>query len=173
MPISLAYVDPDRFPVPPNWIAVGFLGGAVVLAYDEARRPHAVVDGVPAPLEPADVNPALAEAVEAAALRCWPDGWTHAVSDIFKVNRRSLARDRLTSVALPPAVMQVLGRISDSPDADGLGRIMAAMAWYADAYGEGSSWPDRVETAAQASANVVAALMESRRGKPLRPVDEG
>jgi hypothetical protein len=173
MPIRLAYVDPDSFPVPSGWTAVGFLGGAVVLAYDDGRRPHAVVDGVPAPLDPADVNPSLAEAVEAAALRVWPDGWTHAVSDVFKVNRRSLARDRLASVALPPAVMKVLGSISDSPDADGLGRIMSAMAWYADAYGEGSAWPDRVETAAQASANVVSALMDARRGKPLRPQGEG
>lgn len=169
MPIRLAYVDPGHFPVPSGWTAVGFLGGAVVLAYDEARRPHAVVDGVPSPLDVAEVNPALAEAVEAAALRLWPDGWTQALSDVFKVNRRSLARDRLATVALPPAVMRVLGSISDSPDADGLGRIMVAMSWYADAYGEGSSWPDRVETAVQATANVTVALREARRGKPLRP----
>lgn len=173
MPARLCHIDPDVFPVPAGWTAVGFIAPGEPVAFDQARRPHRLTETGPEPLDPAEVAAALAPAIEAAALRLWPDGWTNQLSDMFKVNRRSLARDRLASITLPPAVLQVLGLAASTDDADGLGRILSAMVWYAEAYGESSAWVDRVASAAQATENARHLLLQARRGKPLRPDPEG
>ena len=172
MSARLCYLDPDAFSLPPDWTAVGFIAPGEPLAFDPARRPHRLTDTGPEPLDPSAVAAALAPAIEAAALRLWPDGWTHALADMFKVHRRSLARDRLASVTLPPAVLQVLGLAASTEDADGMGRILSAMVWYAETHGEGSAWVDRVASAAHATENARHLLLQARRGKPLRPEPE-
>lgn len=168
----LAYVDVDQFPVPAGWIAVGFLGtGPTILAYDPARVPHSVTDGVPTPLDPVEVNRAVAEAVDVAASRLWPGGWSLAMSEVFGVNRRSLQPERLARQGLPPGVLQALAHLSGGGDAEGLGWLMGALARYADAYAEGPNAVDRIEQAVQATRNAAEGLNLARKGKPLRPID--
>ncbi|WP_264048952.1 hypothetical protein [Methylobacterium flocculans] len=170
MEILLTYVDPDVFPVPPGWTAVGFLGGGpTALAYDPERTPHAVEDGVPKPLDPVAVNAALAPAVEAAASRLWPQGWTYAISEAFRLNRRSVQRDRITRSGLHPVVLRTLGAMSCHEDAEGIGRLLHALAHYADAHTEGNGDVDRLDDAMRAAANALDGLKRVRTGRALRP----
>ncbi|MCJ2006740.1 hypothetical protein [Methylobacterium sp. J-092] len=170
MQIALSYVDTEVFPVPAGWIAVGFLGtGPAVLAYDPARAPHSVLDGVPTPLDPASVNPVLAGAIEAAATRAWPEGWSYALAESFAINRRALQRDRLAKNTLHPNILRTLGAVSEGPDAEGMGRILRALASYATSYGEGHSMLDRIDDAGRVARNAVEALRQVHTGRPIRP----
>lgn len=170
MEIHLTYVDPDRFPVPDGWVAVGFIGGGpTVMAYDPARVPHAVDDGVPRPLDPVAVNAALAPAVEAAASRLWPQGWTYAISEAFRLNRRSVQRDRITKSGLHPVVLRTLGSMGCHDDAEGIGRLLHALAHYADAHAEGTGDVDRLDDAMRAAGNALDGLKGVRTGRALRP----
>lgn len=172
MRIQLAYVDTEMFPVASGWTAVGFIGvGPAVMAYDAARVPHSVLDGAPTALDPVEVNRAMAQAVDVAASKLWPGGWVLAMSDVFRVHRRSLQPERLAKQGLPPGVLQALAHLSGGGDAEGLGWLMGALARYADAYAEGPNPVDRIEQAVQAARNAAVGLNLARKGKPLRPYD--
>jgi hypothetical protein len=123
----LAYVDPATFEIPNGWTAVGFLDAGAVLAYDADRLPHRVEDGIATPLDPADVNAGLAPAVEEAASRLWPEGWSYAMAESFGINRRGLQRDRLAKSGLHPAILRELGALSCHDDAEGIGRLAHAL----------------------------------------------
>lgn len=173
MRIELAYVDTEVFPVPAGWIAVGFLdAGPAVLAYDGGRVPHSVQDGIPTPLDPAAINPMLAGAIEAAATRLWTEGWSFALAEAFAINRRALQRDRLARNTLHPNILRTLGAVAEGPDAEGMGRILRALAAYAASYGEGHSMLDRVEDAGRVARNAVDALRQVHTGRPIRPDPE-
>lgn len=174
MRITLAYVDVTAFPVPDGWIAVGHLDdGPAVLAYNSERAPHSVLEGVPTPLDPATVNPVLAGAIEAAATRLWPqEGWSFALAESFAINRRALQRDRLAKHTLHPNILRTLGSVAEGPDAEGMGRIIRALAWYAASHGEGHSMLDRIDDAGRVARNAVEALRQVHTGRPIRPEPE-
>lgn len=173
MQITLAYVDVTHFPIPAGWIAVGFInGGPDVLAYDPTRAPHAVRDGVGTPLDPAEVNPVLAGAIEDAATRLWVEGWSFALAESFAINRRALQRDRLAKNTLHPNILRTLGSVSEGPDAEGMGRILRALAAYATSYGEGHSMLDRIDDAGRVARNAIEALRQVHTGRPIRPEPE-
>ena len=173
MEIALAYVDTEVFPIPAGWIAVGHLdGGPTVLAFDPARIPHSVRDGAATPLDPAVVNPLLAGAIEAAATRLWVEGWSFALAESFAINRRALQRDRLAKSTLHPNILRTLAAVSEGPDAEGMGRILRALAAYATSYGEGHAVLDRIDDAGRVARNAIEALRQVHTGRPIRPEPE-
>lgn len=170
--IRLAYVDPNAFEIPDGMLAVGFLDAGAVLAYDADRRPQRVEDGIATPLDPVDVNAALSPAVEEAASRLWPEGWSYAMAEAFGINRRSLQRDRLAKSGLHPAVLQELGSLSCHDDAEGIGRLAHALAWFADRCSDRDHPADRLDDAEQGALNALAGLRRVRRGRVTRPGDD-
>lgn len=173
MEIRLAYVDPATFEIPDGMTAVGFIGAGDALAYDVDRRPHRIADGIPELLDPAEVNAALAPAVEAAATRLWPEGWSYKLAEAYGLNRRSLQRDRIARNGLHPNVLRELGGMSCHDDAEGAGRLMLALAWYADTLSDGGHPGDRLADAEQAALNAIASLRQVRRGRVTRPGEDG
>ncbi len=169
MEITLQYVDPELWPHPPGWTAVGLVGH-LALAYDPERRPFLIGDGKPEPLDRDATNAALAPAIDAAASRLWPAGWSFAVAEVFGINRRNLQPERLARGGLPPAVLQALAHMSSHDNAEGLGWLMVALARYADTHAEqGRHFVDRLEESMEAARSAAEGLLLARRGKPLRP----
>ena len=168
MILRLGYVDPEHFPTPDGWTAVGFLDAGVVLAYDPDRVPHRVADGIPTPLDPVVVNAAVGLAAENAARRLWPDGWAYAMSEAFQVNKRTLQRDRLAKSGLHPRFLKTLGSVSDGPDAAAMGALLIVLAKYARDHGEAPLFVDRLVDAERAAAHAISALRDVQRGRPLR-----
>lgn len=169
MDVILQHMDPELWPSPEGWIVVGRVGH-LALAYDPERRPHLIGEGDPQPLDPAEVNTALAPAVDAAATRLWPDGWSYAMADTFHLNRRSLNRDRIARFGMHPRVLRVLGEMSCHADADGIGRLMLALSFYADHHGEGTDMIDRLADAGRVTGLALDALREVRSGRvTMRP----
>jgi len=172
MELRLAYVDPTVFEIPDGWVAVGLIGGGAVLAYDAERRPHRIVDGAAQPLDPSEVTAALAPAVEAAASRLWPEGWSYALAECFGLNRRSLQRDRIARNGLHPAVLRELGTMACHDDAEGIGRLAHALAWYADRCSDRDHPVDRLADAERGALNALASLRVVRRGRVTRPGED-
>jgi len=169
MDVILQHMDPEHWPSPEGWTVVGRVGH-LALAYDTERRPFLIGEGEPQPLDRDATNAALAPAVDAAALRLWPGGWTMALAEVFGINRRNLQPERLARGGLPPAVLQALARMSSHDDAEGMGWLMVALARYADTHAEQSlHFVDRVDEALAAAQNAADGLRLARRGKPLRP----
>lgn len=171
MEITLQFVDPELWPHPPGWTAVGLVGH-LALAYDPERRPHLIGEGEPQPLDRDAVNSALAPAIEAAATKLWIEGWTYALAESFGLNRRGLQRDRLAKNGLPPAVLRELGAMSCHDDAEGIGRLAHALAWYADRCSDGGHPVDRLADAERGALNALASLREVRGGRVTRPTDD-
>jgi hypothetical protein len=171
MEIRLAYVD-ALFKIPDGWTAVGFIGAGDALAYDADRRPHRISGGIAEPLDPAEVNAALSPAVEAAASRLWPEGWSYALAEAFGLNRRSLQRDRIAKNGLHPTVLRELSVLSCHEDAEGIGRLAHALAWYADRCSDGGHPVERLADAERGAVNALASLRQVRRGRVTRPGDD-
>lgn len=168
MNIVLEYFDPEHWPRPDGWTVVGRIGHQA-LAYDPDRRPHLLTDAGPEPLDPAEVNRALVAAVDAAASKLWPNGWHQAFSEVFKVSRRNLNQDRLSTRGLAPKLLQTLGSFSDSHDAEGLGWFLMAVARYVDVHAVGTSHAERIEEALDKARMAAEALSTARSGKPVFP----
>lgn len=167
MEIVLTYMDPEHWPRPAGWTAVGRVG-TQALAYDAARKPYLVGEGDPQPLDPVAVNQALVAAVDRAGMMVWPGGWTHALPAAFGLNKRTTQRDRIERQGLHPAVLQALGNAASSPDADGIGVLLVALASYADQHSDGGTDPRRaLDDAERAAANALDILRGVRRGKTL------
>ncbi|GJD87238.1 hypothetical protein BHAOGJBA_0738 [Methylobacterium hispanicum] len=164
MEISLQYVSPDRWRRPKTWTAVGLVG-RLALAYDPERRPYLIGEGEPKPLDPAAVNAALVDAVDAAADRLWPGGWTTAFAEAFAVDRRGLSMTRLARQGLPPSVLLALAQTTDSHAPEALGGLLLALARYATKAAEGSHPRAQFEEAMEVSRNAVEILMVARREK--------
>lgn len=167
MEIELQDMDPERWPAPEGWTIVGRVGH-LALAYDPERQAHLLGDGEPILLDRDQVNSALAPAIDRAASRLWPGGWTYAVEDVFGIKRRNLAMERLARQGLPPSVLIVLARAASAPDAEVLGGLILAMARYADA-SPGSNAAERLAMALNAAERASDVVREARRGKPAWP----
>nr|WP_137830477.1 hypothetical protein [Methylobacterium sp. L1A1] len=125
-------------------------------------------DGEPQPLDPAAVNQAMVAAVDRAGMTVWPGGWTHALPAAFGLNKRTTQRDRIERQGLHPEVLRALASAASSPDADGIGVLLVALASYADRHGEGGTDPRRaLDDAERAAANALDILRGVRRGKTL------
>lgn len=172
MEITLRYMALEHWPRPDGWTVVGTVDGAP-LAYDPERRPHALADGGPVPLDPAEVNLALVAAVNRAGLRLWPGGWGQALPAAFGLNTRSISRDRILRSGLAPNVLRVLGSASTGDDAEGVGRLLSALAHYADQYGGGTdSGPSpALDYAREAGENALEYLRSVRGGKTFKRED--
>lgn len=168
MLIVLKYVHPDYWTVPEGWVAVGFVGNKA-LVYDPARRPYLIGNGEPEALDSYEVNEALASAVDIAASRIWPGGWTHALPLAFKVNRRTAQIDRVARDGLYPDILKAIALASSSDDAEGMGWMLTNLARYADEYGGGVGIPEDLEDAERAAANALSILRSVRRGKVRKP----
>ena len=172
MQITLEYMDPEHWPRPDGWTAVGRIGHQA-LAYDPERRPHLLTEVGPEPLDRDEVNRALVAAVDGAASKLWPAGWSHALPLAFKLNRRSVQRDRIERVGLHPKVLETLASASSNPDAGAFGALLSALALVADTHGEGLSVQGDID-AAQAAAGVAVSLLRGvRREKPFPRQVEG
>lgn len=171
MEITLQYVDPELWPRPEGWTAVGLVGH-LALAYDPERQPFLVGEGEPIPLERDVVNRALVAAVDRAGMKVWPGGWTHALPAAFGLNKRTTQRDRIERQGLHPAVLLALGQAATHSDADGIGGLLVAIASYADRYGDGYGdlgvALDRAEDAAGKAADILRSV---RRPRSLRNRD--
>jgi hypothetical protein len=173
MRIRLAPPDDEQDTVPEGWLAVGFLlsGGPprTVLAYDPERRPHALVAGEePRPLDPAEVNHLLVAAVDEAGVALWPGGHTYAMPQALGIARRTLARDRIEKVGLPPMVLSVLGSAAQGLQPELTGLMLTAIGRFAN---EGASEPDepgRMREAVEFAEGVASLLGKVRRGKLLK-----
>lgn len=169
MRITLAYVDTGVFPIPAGWTAVGHIdGGPAVLAYAPDRVPHSVQDGVATPLDPAEVNRVLVDAVATAALAIWPAGYTVAFPLAFGLNRRTTQPDRIARSGLHPSLLRGLGSAATSHDAPGLGALMSALALYADRHGQGLGRQEDLTDAEEAAGNALAILRDVRKGRTLQ-----
>ncbi|MGU3541373.1 hypothetical protein [Methylobacterium sp. A52T] len=168
MEIILQYMNPDAWPAPAGWVVVGHVEGKA-FAYDEARHPHLIGEGGAQPLDPVLVNRALAPAVEAAATRLFPEGWSYALAEAFGLNRRSLQRDRIARNGLHPNVLQELGAMACHDDAEGIGRLAYALAWYADRCSDRDHPADRLDDAEQGALNALNGLRRVRRGRVTKP----
>lgn len=169
--IVLEYMDPETWPAPKGWTLVGRVGPRA-LAYDPDRRPFLIGDGEPEALDPAELNPALANAVDVAASRIWPGGWTHALPLAFKVNRRTSQLDRVAKNGLYPDVLKAIAWAASGDDAEGMGWMLTNLSRYADEYGGGVGVPEDLEDAERAAANAMAILRSVRRGKVTKPGSE-
>ncbi|WP_449409746.1 hypothetical protein [Methylobacterium komagatae] len=166
MEITLQYVDPEHWPRPDGWVAVGLVG-RLALAYDPDRKPFLVGEGEPVPLDPAEVNAALVDAVDRAGTRLWPGGWSHALPLAFGINRRTVARDRIEKNGVHPQVLATLGSAASGPDAEGMGYVMSALARYADEHGEGDKRVS-LDDAERAAANALDMLRQVRRSPTFK-----
>lgn len=164
MEIVLRYVDKDDFPRPVRWTAVGFVG-RLALAYDPERRPFLLGNGEPQPLDPAEVNAALAPVIDAAADRLWPGGWTTAFAEAFAIDRRGLSMSRLARQGLPPSVLLALAQTTDSHAPEALGGLLLALARYATKAAEGSHPRAQFEETIETARNAIEILMVARREK--------
>lgn len=66
--------------------------------------------------------------VEATCRTLWGEGWQHAVSEIWGINRRTLQRDRVVSNLLPPRILRQVSRIASLPDAKTMAGALFAYA---------------------------------------------
>jgi hypothetical protein len=164
MEISLQYVSPDRWRRPKTWTAVGLVG-RLALAYDSERRPYLIGEGEPQPLDPVEVNAALADAVDRAADRLWPGGWTTAFAEAFAIDRRGLSMSRLARQGLPPSVLLALAQTTDSHAPEALGGLLLALARYATKAAEGSHPRAQFEETIETARNAIEILMVARREK--------
>ena len=114
---------------------------------------------------------ALGAAVEEAAERVWPGGWTNALPDAFGINKRTCARDRVERNGLHPNLLATLGDLADAPQAVGLGRILTALGRFMDEHAQASDVVDRIDDAMDAASNAEAILRRVRRGKLFPPKD--
>ncbi|WP_145984742.1 hypothetical protein [Methylobacterium aquaticum] len=165
----LKFVDPEDWPRPAGWTAVGLVG-RLALAYDPERRPYLIGAGEPRPLDPAAVNAALYPAIEAAALRLWPGGWAVPLSDVFGIDRRAVTPSRITKKGLHPQVLRALGSLAEGDDADSRGYLLVALARYVDRY----SWPRQglecsIEDVRRDVDACMASLLDARRRGPVFP----
>lgn len=168
MEIVLEFMVPDVWPAPAGWTLVGRVGSRA-LAYDEARRPYLIGDGEPEAVDPAAVNAALLPAVDAACLRLWPGGWANALPAALGLNTRTTSRDRIAAKGLAPAVLRVIASASSHGDAEAMGRLLSALAHYADTVSDGPGEGDRIEDALRAAENAASMLGSVRRGKTSKP----
>lgn len=168
MEIVLETMDPEVWPAPAGWTVVGRVGRQA-LAYGPERRPFLVGNGEPQALARDEVNAALVPAIDRAASKLWPGGWTYAVEAVFGIKRRGLAAERLARQGLPPTVLQTLARVSSAPDAEYLGGLILALARYADACPTAADLGDGLTQALEAAERATDVVREARRGKPAWP----
>lgn len=174
MEIVLDYMPADLWPCPAGWTVVGRIGHQA-LAYDPERQPFLLGDGGPEPLDPAEVNAALVDAVAAAAMKVWPGGWTNALPLAFGLNRRTTQPDKIAKKGLNPVVLRSLAFAANEYDAPGMGALLSALALYADRYAEGGDNPfETLGNTKRAVANAFDLLLDVRKGKTFkRNADEG
>lgn len=170
MRIRLTPPDEEDDPIPEGWTAVGYLlsGGPprTVLAYDPERRPHALVAGEePRPVDPAEINPMLVAAVDEAGLALWPGGHNNAMPETFGISRRTLARDRIEKIGLPPMVLRVLGMAAQGPHAAEYGALLHALGRWTTLSTHVPDEVDRLNEAEATARDAVALLRLVRRGK--------
>ncbi|OAS22525.1 hypothetical protein [Methylobacterium platani] len=168
MEIVLEYLSPENWPRPKGWTVVGRVG-TLALAFDPARQPFLIGDGEPHPLDPVEVNAALAPAVDAAADRLWPGGWMPSFAEAFAVDKRSLSASRLARQGLPPAVLFALAHTSYSHAPTALGALLLALARYTDQVSAGSHFDEQIEETMHEARNASEILRYARRGKPVFP----
>lgn len=169
MEISLQSVSPDRWRRPAGWTVVGLVG-RLALAYDRERQPYLIGEGEPVPLDAAQVNAALYNAIEAAASRLWPGGWAVPLSDVFGIDRRAVTPSRVAKKGLHPQVLRALGSLAEGDDADSRGYLLVALARYVDRY----SWPRQglegsIEDVRRDVDVCMASLLDARRRGPVFP----
>ncbi|WP_279356726.1 hypothetical protein [Methylobacterium indicum] len=167
MKIDLEEMDAERWPAPEGWTIVGRVGH-LALAYDPERQAYLLGDGEPVPLDREAVNVALEPAIDRAASKLWPGGWTYAFEAVFGVKRRNLAAERLARQGLPPSVLLVLAKAASEPDAETLGALILAVARSADA-APGIDDAERHEIALHAAKRASDIVRAARRGKPAWP----
>ncbi|ODT77723.1 MAG: hypothetical protein ABS76_26685 [Pelagibacterium sp. SCN 64-44] len=80
------------------------------------------------------------EAVDATCRTLWGEGWQHAVSEIWGINRRTLQRDRVMSNLLPPRVLRMISTIASMPDAKDMASALFSYARIAKGEGAASRW---------------------------------
>jgi hypothetical protein len=177
MELLLANVDPDEYPVPPEWTAVGYVLSApvrTVLAYAPDRQPHAIVPGEPPEaLDASEVNAALVDAVDRAGLAVWPGGWVHALPLAFGANRRTWQKDRIAKKGVHPKALQALAIVSDSHQAEAMGWLLTALGRYADEAAHAHDVDDRLYEARDAAAFALDVLLTVRQGPTLQNRGEG
>lgn len=167
MEIELEAMDAERWPRPEGWTVVGRVGN-LALAYDPERRPHLLGEDEPRLLDRDAVNAALAPAIDRAATRLWPGGWTYAFEGVFGIKRRSLAAERLARQGLPPSVLRVLAEAASAPDVEVMGALILAMARYADA-SPGQNLAEKLAEAMDGAERATDVIRAARRGKPDWP----
>jgi len=98
------------------------------LAIDAQRNAYAVVAGEAVALDPAQAGPAIYAALDETCERLWGNSWNSAVGEIFRVNRRTTQRDRVSRNLLPPAVLQAIAFVACSDEAPNFAEALLAMA---------------------------------------------
>lgn len=171
MEISLEYLAPEHWPRPDGWTVVGLVDG-VALAFDTERRPHALADDGPVELDPPAVYEALLPALDKAGLKLWPGGWANALPSAFGLNTRSTSRDRILRSGLAPNVLRVIAQACSEPYAEGMGRLLSALAHYADRHSDAPAGDTRSLDDAQAAAeNALDLLRSVRKGRTFKRED--
>lgn len=101
------------------------------LVIDDVRVLHAIVDGEPVALDKEESGAALYEALNVTCQRLWGHSWNSAVGEVFRMNRRTTQRDRVTRNLLPPRVLQKISYVASADDTTEManGLIAAARYW--------------------------------------------
>ncbi|MCF4127920.1 hypothetical protein [Methylobacterium sp. SyP6R] len=164
MEIRLEPMDPEEFPCPAGWTVVG-RAVSHALAYDPERRPHFIGED-PMRVSPEDISHDLYRAVDAAADRLWPGGWTHSMAEAFLLDRRSLSPGRFARQAPAPAVLLALAQAAASPDPVAFGALLLAMSRYSKAV-EGAGPVERLDRTLEAARRAGEILHMTRLGKTI------
>lgn len=105
------------------------------LAIDGQRNAYAVVAGEAVPLPPEQAGPAIYAALDGTCERLWGNSWNSAVGEIFRMNRRTTQRDRVSRNLLPPAVLQAISYVACADEAPEFADALLALARLAAKFG--------------------------------------
>lgn len=101
------------------------------LAIDAKRQPFLVDTDGPHPLDKEKAGTSIYRALDETCERLWGHSWNSSVGEIFRLNRRTTQRDRVSRYLLPPPVLQVVAYVASADDSQELAGALLAFARYA------------------------------------------
>ena len=91
----------------------------------------------------------------------------------FRMNRRTLQKDRIAKRGVHPKALRALACLSDSYQAEALGWLATALGRYSDEAGQAPRTPDRLWEAGAAADRVLRVLLDVRQDRTFENRGEG
>lgn len=106
-------------------------GDWFALAIDGKRQPFIVDEDGAHALDKEVAGPAIYQALDETCEALWGHSWNSAIGEIFRINRRTTQRDRVSKYLLPPRILQIIAYVATSDDREELAGALVAIARYA------------------------------------------